>query len=159
MQVNSMAGKKPKPAAAREAEPTAAPPKYEATEGEKSALRDFFARRGKALHAPRLKVSKNGSNLVVGPDHPDETIGFMLLAQAFGSTDAAFVNGMIRQLVNAGTQGREPDDEGINFLLSVVKGVKPRDEIEAMLAVQMAAIHTATMTFARRLCFGVQFWV
>jgi len=28
---------------------------------------------------------------------------------------------------------------------------KPRDQIEAMLAAQMAAVHNATMTFARRL--------
>jgi hypothetical protein len=36
-------------------------------------------------------------------------------------------------------------------MLSVVKGIKPRDQIEAMLAAQMAAVHTASMTFARRL--------
>jgi hypothetical protein len=29
--------------------------------------------------------------------------------------------------------------------------VKPRDEVEALLAAQMAAVHTAIMTFARRL--------
>jgi hypothetical protein len=33
----------------------------------------------------------------------------------------------------------------------VVKGVEPRDQIEAMLAAQMAAVHNATMIFARRL--------
>jgi hypothetical protein len=36
-------------------------------------------------------------------------------------------------------------------MLSVVKGIKPRDQTEAMLAAQMAAIHAATMTFAKRL--------
>jgi hypothetical protein len=36
-------------------------------------------------------------------------------------------------------------------MLSVVKGIEPRDEIEAMLAAQMAAVHMASMTFARRL--------
>ena len=39
----------------------------------------------------------------------------------------------------------------INFLLSVIKGAKPKDQFEAMLAAQMAAINTATMTFTRRL--------
>ena len=33
----------------------------------------------------------------------------------------------------------------------MVAGVKPQDEVEAMLAAQMAAVHNATMTFARRL--------
>ena len=36
-------------------------------------------------------------------------------------------------------------------MLSVVKGIQPQDQIEAMLAAQMAAVHVATMTFARRL--------
>jgi hypothetical protein len=36
-------------------------------------------------------------------------------------------------------------------MASVVKGVKPRDQVEAMLAAQMAAVHMTTMTFARRL--------
>jgi len=43
------------------------------------------------------------------------------------------------------------DEEGLNFILSLVKGVKPKDQVEAMLAAQMAAVHIATMTFARRL--------
>src|SRR5271169_7262651 len=45
----------------------------------------------------------------------------------------------------------EPDEAGTNFMLSIVKGIKPRDQIEAMLAAQMAAVHMASMTFARRL--------
>ena len=32
-----------------------------------------------------------------------------------------------------------------------VKGIEPRDQIEAMMAAQMAAVHMASMTFARRL--------
>jgi hypothetical protein len=35
-------------------------------------------------------------------------------------------------------------------MLSVVKGIEPRDQIEAMLAAQMAAVHTASTTLARR---------
>ena len=33
----------------------------------------------------------------------------------------------------------------------MVKGIEPRDQVEAMLAAQMAATHNLTMTFARRL--------
>jgi hypothetical protein len=62
-----------------------------------------------------------------------------------------FFNGFLSQLANAGSQGREPDERGINFMLSVVKGIEPRDPVEAMLAAQIAAVHMATMTFARRL--------
>lgn len=35
-----------------------------------------------------------------------------------------------------------------NFALSVVRAVDPKNEVEAMLAVQMAATHMATMTMA-----------
>ena len=36
-------------------------------------------------------------------------------------------------------------------MLSMVKGVGPKDQVEAMLAAQMAVVHMSTMTFARRL--------
>jgi hypothetical protein len=48
-----------------------------------------------------------------------------------------------------------PDESGTNFMLAVVKGIEPRDQIEAMLAAQMAAVHNATMTFARHLAHVV----
>jgi hypothetical protein len=71
--------------------------------------------------------------------------------EALGTTDVDFVNGLLQQLANVGTKGREVDEHGLNFLLAIVKGIAPRDEIEAMLAAQMAAVHNATMTLARRL--------
>jgi hypothetical protein len=61
------------------------------------------------------------------------------------------MNGLLRQLANAGSHGRQLDEDALNFMLSVVIDIKPKDQLEAMLAAQMAAIHTATMTFARRL--------
>jgi hypothetical protein len=36
-------------------------------------------------------------------------------------------------------------------MLSVIKGVAPKDQLETMLAAQMAAVHMASMTLARRL--------
>ena len=37
----------------------------------------------------------------------------------------------------------------LNFVLATVRAIDPRDSIEALLAVQMAAIHNATMVTAR----------
>ena len=73
------------------------------------------------------------------------------IVETFGTDDPDFVDGVIKQLVNAGTQGRVPDECAANFMLSMVKGIKPKDSVETMLAAQMAAIYNATMTFARRL--------
>jgi hypothetical protein len=48
-------------------------------------------------------------------------------------------------------RGQGSSEKAVNFMLAVIKGIEPRDEIEAMLAAQMAAVHMASMTFARRL--------
>jgi hypothetical protein len=50
-----------------------------------------------------------------------------------------------------GAQGRIVDDINSNFVLAVIRSVEPRDELEAMLAAQMGAVHVATMAMARRL--------
>jgi hypothetical protein len=71
--------------------------------------------------------------------------------KALGSADMDFVIGLLGQIANAGSQGRECDPVGTNFMISVIKGIQPRDQIEAMLASQMAAVHMASMTLARRL--------
>ena len=70
---------------------------------------------------------------------------------AFGTADADFLHGLLGQLADAGRLGPQIDECGLNFIFSLVKGVKPRDQVEAMLAAQMAAVHMATMTLARRL--------
>jgi 2-oxoglutarate dehydrogenase complex dehydrogenase (E1) component-like enzyme len=75
----------------------------------------------------------------------------ILLMEALGTTDEDFLDGILRQLASAGGQGAKVDERGLNFMLSVIKGVKPRDQMETMLAAQMAAVHMATMTLARRL--------
>jgi hypothetical protein len=87
----------------------------------------------------------------VAIDHPNAGIGQIALLKAIGSTDSDFYSGFIRQLINVGSPGKEPDEAGTNFMLSIVKGIQPRDQVEAMLAAQMGAVHLATMTFARRL--------
>ena len=70
---------------------------------------------------------------------------------AVGASSADFLRSLICQLVNAGSKGPAADEDVANFMLAVVTGIEPRDEVEAMLAFQMAAVHMATMTFARRL--------
>src|SRR5205823_3068448 len=94
-------------------------------------------------------LEKDTSHLSL--DDPDAGIGQLLLMGAIGAKDLHFYEMLISQLADVSRQGRAADERGLNFMLSVVKGIEPRDYIEAMLAAQMAAIHNATMTFARRL--------
>jgi hypothetical protein len=124
-------------------------PPYRLTAMEAEAVHAYEASR--ATCGPRLKVKSDGRKAArLGPDHPDEAIGTAALMQAIGTTDLAFYDGLIGHLVTA-SQDRGPSERGANFMLSVVKGIKPRDQVEAMLAAQMAAVHMASMTFAKRL--------
>jgi hypothetical protein len=94
--------------------------------------------------APRLKVVKDGDNTNILVD-PFE---LRRLMQALGTEDDDFVKELVLQVAYAHPRR---DEAGINFLLSVIKGVEPKDQLEAMLAAHMAVTHGLTMTFARRL--------
>lgn len=125
--------------------------KYEPTPREFEAIEAVATRSRKKVVAPSLKVTKKNGATNVRPDHPDDSTGSLLLMGALGTDDPDFLNGYLCQLTNAGSQGSQADEDGVNFMLSMVRGVQPQDEVEAMLAAQMAAVHNATMTFARRL--------
>jgi hypothetical protein len=101
--------------------------------------------------SPRMKVSMKGGVATLSPDHqPEPGTEHRALMEAVGTTDPDFLAGLLRQLA-AATSLQGVDENGLNFMLGVVKGVDPKDQVEAMLAAQMAAVHMSTMTFARRL--------
>jgi len=122
---------------------------YEPTEREKTALDRYRAQKATAPAAPRMKVIDGKKKVTL--DHPDEPLAWALLREALGTVSLDFVNGLLKQLANAGSHRGQIDEDALNFMLSVITGIKPKDQVEAMLAAQMAAIHTATMTFARRI--------
>ena len=125
---------------------------YEPTTREKGSLKANLIRRQSRKPAPLIKVvlteaDKPGLKM----DHADQGVGSLLLLEAIGSTNTDFLDGLLGQLLNVGSPGSGADEGGLNFMLSIVKGIEPQDQVEAMLAAQMAATHNATMTFARRL--------
>ena len=120
---------------------------YEVTAAECTALKKYLA-RNKAKPPVRFKVSKNGSVPQIEFDHPDKLVGGALLMDALATADEDFLNGIVDQIASASAHGQDIE-RGLNFMLSVIKGIEPRDQLEAMLAAQMAAVHVTTMTFAR----------
>jgi hypothetical protein len=98
--------------------------------------------------APRLKVSEDEGTTRLSPDHPETKLGMILLMEALGSMDRDFVDGLLGLLANASAQDGEVRERLLNFMLAVVKGIKPKAQVEAMLAAQMAAVHVATMRSA-----------
>lgn len=111
------------------------------------AARDMKA----ADAAPSMKLSMEGQTLTISFDCESTEIATLLQMVDIGSTDGDFHTGLVGQIASLGAQGHAVSSENSNFVVSVVRSIKPRDELEAMLATQMGAIHIATMTLARRL--------
>jgi hypothetical protein len=117
--------------------------KYVLTAADKEIMRSLTD----SLKMPGFKASATS----VIPDHPSPALGQAMIAKALGITDATLYSGAIQQLINVSSQGREINIDALNFAVSLVRGIEPRDHLETMLAMQMAAVHMASMTFARKM--------
>jgi hypothetical protein len=71
--------------------------------------------------------------------------------RALGTSEPDFLNGIVNQIAQAASIGQKVDELRLNFLLTFVKGIQPKDQLETMLAAQMAAVHSLTMSFSRKL--------
>ncbi len=124
---------------------------YKPTERESAVIDEFQSRREARPPIPLLKVDRDEKGGKLKLDHPDDAVGGTLLSSALGSENGDFVNVLINQIANVANKGHGVRESDLNFMLSVIAGVEPRDQVEAMLAAQMAATHMATMSFASRL--------
>jgi hypothetical protein len=111
-------------------------PAYEMTKPECAAMERVRKRRDNMSPAPNFKASKEADEAQMSLDHPDLYVGAVMLADAFGTADTDFRNGLLDQLVDVATKGRKADVAAANFAISVVKDIKPEDQLVAMLAAQ-----------------------
>jgi hypothetical protein len=103
--------------------------------------------QAKAAAAPRVKFLSHGFSI----DHPDPEHGEQLMADALGVADRDAMHGILRQLVKASVNGQKPDAVNLSFMISMVKSIRPRDSVEAMLVAQMVSVHVMAMRCAYRL--------
>jgi len=101
----------------------------------------------KAAAAPRIKLSSHGFSI----EHPDPELGEQLMANALGVADRDAMDGILRQLVRASVSVESPDEVNLSFMISMVKSIRPRDSVEAMLVAQMVAVHVMAMRCAQHL--------
>ena len=101
----------------------------------------------KTTTAPRIKLQSHGFSI----DHPDQELGERLMADTLGVTDREAMHGIIRQLVKASVSGEGPDEVTLSFMISMVKSLRPRDSVEAMLVAQMVSVHVMAMRCAQHL--------
>jgi hypothetical protein len=126
---------------------------YTPTAQERAAIDRVLERQATKAPSPRFKkIGRTPDNVVrLLPDHPDLNTSQTLLADALGTGDHEFSTGLLGQLMTLTRSGKTASKEEVNFILSQMRGIDPRDETEALLATQMVAIHNATMVAARRL--------
>jgi hypothetical protein len=100
----------------------------------------------------QVKAEVCGVALRVSAPHSDER-GFSARGlDAFGTTSEAFASG---EISHVGSIMREkgaalPTQDEMNAALAAIDGMRPTDEIEAMLAVQMVATHEVAMDMLAR---------
>jgi hypothetical protein len=84
------------------------------------------------------------------PDHPNFSLGQILLFDAIGVKDPVLGKELLLQMTSA-ANGQE---DTLNAMIAFVRGLEPKNSLEAALATQMAAVHALTMSFAHRLSQG-----
>jgi hypothetical protein len=104
----------------------------------------------------RVRLERINCNLAKA--HPADGNGklwWARLNKALGTSSSAFVNASLFQLQGAARlPGSGISEIAVNAALAMIEAFAPKDEIEAALAVQMAATHSAAMTVLARLGGG-----
>jgi hypothetical protein len=125
--------------------------KYEPTPAEARVVAEQAAKR--AARGPRTHMAEDREGGVIGiSDHADPAVGGELYMAALGTTDWDFGKIITAHLANLSVApSGGVDNASFTAHQALVQGIGPQDEVEALLAVQMAAVHSATMLMAGRL--------
>jgi len=126
---------------------------YEPTEKEGDALYALKNRREQRTHGSNMRLQRDEDSeaIALDFDHEDQATAQVLAMYEIGTGDFRFYSGLLHQIASLGAQGERTSERASNFALGVIASIEPRDEVEAMLALQMATVHQATMMMARRL--------
>jgi hypothetical protein len=117
-------------------------PPYQMTPKESETLNKRAAERSRG--SPPMKLCRGGQ---VGPDHPDLHLGYHLIFEDLG-VDSEFGMQLVEQLARSVKHNGIVDLGKLNFLLSYIKNLKPRDAFEVTLISQAALAHLRCMEAA-----------
>lgn len=118
---------------------------------EKAALKKWNSYRKQHAPLPNVIIKQDGSSCSVSPDHDDYATGLALQMNATASAYHDYFSGMLNAIGNLSIRGGKSDPHQMDYMLAMVAGINPRDQLESMLALQMAAVHDAAMETAARI--------
>lgn len=124
---------------------------YQLKPKEKVSIDAHLGRRARAKPFPRQVVETVDGAASLTDDHPDKAVGASLTMEALGLTRVGELTSILQHVVDLTQRDRRPDEHAINEMLAHIAAVQPADGVEAMLAVQMAAVHRAVLKAARAL--------
>ena len=133
------------------------------TDEEQKRLDKYHLRRKN--ESVKLKIAKesNGNNCLLEPENPDDPLLATKFMEAFGTAAPYLIDHLFNQvsLSFTGVASKDGADKeklvkASNAAMALLDGIRPQDEIEAMLAVQMIGVHNMAMETLRRSVLGNQ---
>ena len=116
---------------------------------QQEAITRATSRVGERVARVTARLEKGeGHALHISPPHTDVQGWGNHLKDAFGTASTEFAAAEMDRLVNA--LGSAPKECALDAALACIGAAQPKDEIEAMLAVQMAVTHAHVMDFMGR---------
>jgi hypothetical protein len=124
--------------------------KPEASEREHAAIVQARARNAKRRPRVAVKLTRKGRCLNSGPNHADAKGWTNRILDAFGTTSGNFLTTEVARIHNALGVTGDDGEARANAALAVIDGIRPKNEVEAMLASQMAVTHALAMEVLAR---------
>ncbi|HEY8383962.1 MAG TPA: hypothetical protein VIL09_17625 [Microvirga sp.] len=137
----------------QEAEPGGADPRTSPTAREGQSIKAAMETLAGKPRGVRVELVQGARGSIdVRAPHTDERGWLIHLAASFGSSSIDFALQQIQVLVGATKADASLPDRmvAVNAMLAIVAGLRPRDEVEGALAVQMAATHGLAVTMLER---------
>jgi hypothetical protein len=123
----------------------------EPSASEREAITIAKANRLTRIKRITVDAKLEGNSLKIKSPHSDDGGWQARLENAFGTRSHAFVNSELIRLVNFLQTNGQVSEDDLDCVLAVLDGASPRNEMEAMLAVQIAVTHILTMRTASNL--------
>ncbi len=125
---------------------------YEPTKREAAAIATFNRRKDSSPPMPKVKLTKTADGVATAAiEHKDLYTAAALHMSALGLTYLSEYDELMKAACNASARNGKVDEDEFNGIMAMVAGMKPSNSVEAMLALQMAVIHQATMRLSASL--------